>query len=373
MFNKDGIPFFIIMIPFLAIIFVAFFSLSYYLKITEENFQQDLTEYKTVYKKAYPNKDISQIKVQKEKQIESVKDDYIHFMITILICILIFMVLFTILMMTIVNDIIRKYIKKVEYREAELENLNASLESKVNKGIEEGKRKDKAILQQAKLARLGSMINMIAHQWRQPLSELSGTLMELETATLFKKVNEKHILSSISKSDILIEFMSNTIDDFRNFYKPDKTKEHFNIGKACEKAICLIQASLNSNGIQLQVNVQNNREVYGYPREFSQVILNLISNAQDILVEKKVVNPLIVLNSYTQGLNSVITVKDNAGGIQEEYIDLIFDPYFTTKDKTKGTGLGLYISKLIIERNMGGELSVHNDNDGAVFKIVLTG
>ncbi len=137
------------------------------------------------------------------------------------------MILFTLLMVTIINDIIRKYIKQVLNKEEKLESLNKNLAVKVQQGIEEAKEKDKAILRQSKLARLGGMISMIAHQWRQPLTELSGVLMELETATRFKKVNEEHILNSIERSDKLIDFMSSTIDDFRNFYKPDKKKEMF--------------------------------------------------------------------------------------------------------------------------------------------------
>ena len=371
MFNKDGIPFFIIVIPFLTITFISFFSLSYYLKITEENFQKDLIEFKALYIKANPNKDIKQFEIKKQKDIKELKDTYTKFMIIISIAILIFMILFTALMMTIVNDIIKKYKRKVENREQKLENLNKSLEYKVEIGIEDGKRKDKAILQQARLARMGSMISMIAHQWRQPLSELSGTLMELEAATRFKKVDEKHILNSLEKSDTLIDFMSNTIDDFRNFYKPDKKKEDFNILEYCKKAMDLVDASLKDNNIELQLEIKNNRNFHGYPREFSQVILNLISNARDILIERKIQNPIIYFKLESKGLKSIITVRDNAGGIFEENLELIFDPYFSTKDSSKGTGLGLYIAKLIIERNMGGELSVSNEEHGAMFKITL--
>lgn len=373
MFNKEGIPFFIIMIPFLSIIFIAFFSLSYYLKITEENFQKDMKEYKALYLKANPHKDFKTIKIEKKENIESLKSDYTKFIIILTICIIIFIVIFTFLMITIVNDIIEKYIKEVQYRENELENLNQNLAGKVQKGIQEAKRKDKAILQQAKLARMGSMISMIAHQWRQPLSELSGTLMELETATRFKKVDDKHILSSIEKSDTLIEFMSNTIDDFRNFYKPDKRKENFDLLEYCKKAIELIKASLQESDIKLILDIKNNKNFYGYPREFSQVILNLISNARDILIERDIKDPQILFKLESKGLNSIITVQDNAGGIPKDNLELIFDPYFSTKDSTKGTGLGLYISKLIIERNMGGELSVQNGKNGAIFKITLTG
>jgi signal transduction histidine kinase len=276
-------------------------------------------------------------------------------------------------MILIVRDVIKIYKHEVQDKEDKLKSLNDTLFIKVEYGIEEGKQKDKKILEQAKLARIGSMISMIAHQWRQPLSELSGILMELETATRFKKVDENHILTAIEKSDKMIQFMSNTIDDFRNFYKPDKTKEEFLVSTSCQNAINIINATLKNFNIELNVNIGNDKKIYGYPTEFSQVILNILSNAKDVLVEKKTKNPRIDMEINSKGVLSIITIKDNAGGITNKNQELIFDPYFSTKDSSKGTGLGLYISKLIVERNMGGELSVYNDEEGAVFKIVVAG
>lgn len=375
MFNKEGIPFFTIMIPFLTILFVSFFSTSYYLKLTNENFEADLLEYKKLYilKSNANDKDI--LTIEKQKRAEHIirQEKFKEFMLVLTTAILIFMALFSMLMITVISDVVKKYKQQVQAKEAKLQNLNRTLSSKVEAGIEEGKRKDKAMLQQSKLARMGAMISMIAHQWRQPLTELSGILMELETATRFKKVNDDHILNSIERSDKMIEFMSNTIDDFRNFYKPDKKKENFYVLDSCKKAINLISAALDDGGIELELNVKKDREIYGYPTEYSQVILNLLTNARDILVEKKIKNPKITISIDSMGVLSIVKLSDNAGGIKEENFDLIFDPYFSTKDSSKGTGLGLYISKLIIERNMGGELSVKNDEQGAVFKIVLAG
>ncbi len=373
MFNKEGIPFFVIIIPFLCIVFISFFSVSYYLKLENKNFEEDLKELKVLYSQTEQKIPFIQIENQKKEQFKKRINTYEHFIKILTITIIIFMMLFTYLMVTIVNDIIKKYVNQVQHKEEKLQNLNKNLEQKVQLGIEEGKRKDKAILEQSKLARIGSMISMIAHQWRQPLTELSGILMELETATRFKKVTDEHILNSIEKSDRMIEFMSNTIDDFRNFYKPDKKKENFNLLEACQKAINLIDATLHENAIELKVETKCDKDIFGYPTEFSQVILNLISNAKDILVEKEIENPRIELTIDAKGINNIITVKDNAGGINEAHLELVFDPYFSTKDTSKGTGLGLYISKLIIERNMGGELTAQNDEEGAIFKIVLVG
>ena len=375
MFNKEGIPFFIIIVPFLAILFISFFSTSYYLKLTNTNFQTDLKEFRQLYisQNKYDENKLLKLIKQKEKLHEIRQGEFKNFMFVLTIVIFVFMILFSMLMSSIINDVIKKYKQQVQNREEKLENLNKTLSTKVENGIAEGKRKDKAILQQSKLARMGAMISMIAHQWRQPLTELSGILMELETATRFKKVNDEHILASIDKSDKMIEYMSNTIDDFRNFYKPDKKKETFDVLDYCTKAINLVNASLDDSSIILDVQVKQNRLIHGYPTEFAQVILNLISNAKDILVEREIGKPKITLVIEARGSLCIIKVKDNAGGLDEKNFDLIFDPYFTTKHSSKGTGLGLYISKLIIERNMGGELSVQNDEEGAVFKIVLLG
>lgn len=375
MFNKEGIPFFIIIIPFLSIVFVAFFALSYYLKLADENFEHDLQEYKTHYfQQANASVEkFTQIAQKKRHQLLKRQGEYVRFMTILTGCILLFMALFTILMTTIINDIVKKYIGQVEEEEKKLQDLNATLSTKVRLGIEEGKRKDKAILRQSRLARMGSMISMIAHQWRQPLSELSGVLMELETATRFKKVTPDHILNSIERSDKTIEFMSNTIDDFRNFYKPDKTKEVFWVQDSCQSAINLINATVKNLNINLKFDIKEDKQIFGYPTEYSQVVLNILSNAKDVLMEKRVKNACIHMSVDVQDGLSVVTIKDNAGGIKEKHFDLLFDPYFSTKDASRGTGLGLYISKLIIEENMGGELSVHNDDEGAVFQIILEG
>ena len=375
MFNKEGIPFFIIMIPFLSIILGALFTMSYYLKLSNENFQVDLKEYKEVYilQKTYDMKKLDEIIKNKMVIHETREEKYQHFIIILTSCILVFMFFFTLLMVNIINDIVKKYMSKVQNKEKKLQNLNETLSSKVAVGIEEGKKKDRAMLQQSKLARMGSMISMIAHQWRQPLSELSGVLMELEMSTISKKVNDKQILDSISRSNHTINFMSNTIDDFRNFYRPDKKKEYFNISDACQNAFNIINATLNNLGIDLILDIKEDKKIKGYPTEYAQVILNIISNAKDILIERNIPEPKIYVSIDKTDYSSIVIIRDNAQGIDEKSLDLIFDPYYSTKDSAKGTGLGLYISKLIIEKNMTGELSVENDEEGAVFKIVVVG
>ena len=374
MFNKEGIPFFIIVIPFLSILFVSFLSISYYLKLSNETYQTEINEYKRLHLEKLSDTQIINTFLEiKIKEHEEEEKKFKRFLLTATAVILVFMILFTFLMLSIIKDVIKKYKLQVQNRESALESLNENLSLKVKQGIEEAKQKDRKILEQAKLARIGSMISMIAHQWRQPLSQLSGILMELETTTRFKKVDNDYILNAIDKSDKMIEFMSNTIDDFRNFYKPDKKKEDFYVSDACKKAINIIDATLENLGINLILDIKEDKKIFGYPTEFSQVILNIISNAKDVLIEKNIKNPKIEINIESKGILSIITIKDNAGGIEEKNLEQIFDPYYSTKDSSKGTGFGLYISKLIIERNMGGDLSVSNNSEGAVFKIVVAG
>jgi len=372
MFNKEGIPFFIIIIPFLSIVFLSFFTTSYHMKITEETMNLELKAHQSapLWKTLSLNEQEKSLQEIKEHHAQQ-QQKYIHFAIVITVCILLFIVFFSFVMISIVHEVVQKYIDKVNQKEKSLNELNENLATQVAMGIEKGKQQDKAILRQSRQARMGSMISMIAHQWRQPLSELSGVLMELEMATRLKKANEEHILSSIDRSDALIEYMSKTIDDFRNFYKPDKTKERFSIYEACQKALQLIDPSLKHSEITCNVVLIEDKQITGYPNEYAQVILNIISNAKDILIERSIFEPQITVRIDSRRSLSVVTIQDNGGGIEASMMERIFDPYFTTKDTTKGTGLGLYISQLIIEKNMYGDLSVANDDVGAVFTIIV--
>lgn len=217
---------------------------------------------------------------------------------------------------------------------------------------------------------MGEMISMIAHQWRQPLCEISGIFMEMETAAKFDKADKKFIERESKDGTRIISYMSKTIDDFRDFFKPAKTKEDFSLYRACEEAITLASASLKSKDISLDLKVQRDVYVSGYPSEFAQVILNLILNAKDILIERNIKNPTIVISIKEDDGKALVYVSDNAGGIDKDILERVFEPYFSTK-KSSGTGLGLYMSKMIIEENMGGEIYAQNTEIGVVFCIKI--
>ncbi|PHR72976.1 MAG: histidine kinase [Arcobacter sp.] len=314
--------------------------------------------------------EIQKVIITKKKRLEEKIDKYIEVTIGITILLLLFMSFLSVMVSQKINKTFKGYQDKVHKKELKLKDLNQNLHSKIALALKEAQEKDRAMLHQSRLARMGKMLNMISHQWRQPLSQLAGIMMELETTVAFKKANNQFVLSCASDATKIIQFMSLTIDDFKNFFKPEKNKEFFYVSKACNEAVSLIKDSLINENIRLHLDIKNDKRIKGYEREYAQVILNFLVNAKDALLSKKIKDAHITLSIDTKDKRSIVSVKDNAQGIKEEHMDLIFEPYFSTK-KAQGTGLGLYMAKMIIETNMQGKLSVHNDEDGAVFKIVI--
>jgi len=217
------------------------------------------------------------------------------------------------------------------------------------------------LLQQSRLASMGEMISTIAHQWRQPLTHLSYLFMNLN-----KKADDPtFVRKKLEEGRGQITFMSQTIEDFSNFYNPSKEKEEFSIKEACEKAYLIATPTLKRSDIPLSLEVKKDFSIYGNQNEFEQVILNLINNARDMLVKREINTPYI---SIMIG-NHTLMISDNAGGIENANINKIFEPYFSTKEKSDG--IGLYIAKTIIEKEMKGTLTVRNSTEGAVFTIAL--
>lgn len=253
----------------------------------------------------------------------------------------------------------------------ELEELNRTLEERVKKEVEANIRKDQLMLRSARQAQMGEMLSMIAHQWRQPLSSIStitGNLMVYLELDTYDKEQFMEMLASINDH---AQFLSRTINDFRHFFNPNKKKEHADLKEILEQTINIIGRSLEYKNIDLQRDVSFNSTIATYPNEITQVFLNIIKNAQDVIVEKEIENPKIRITGYEEGNCQVVEIADNAGGIPEESLDKIFDPYFSTKDEKTGTGLGLYMSKLIIEKHCKGKLIAENRDDGACFIISM--
>jgi signal transduction histidine kinase len=248
--------------------------------------------------------------------------------------------------------------------------LNENLEKKVIEEIEKNRQKERMLLQQSKLAIMGEMISMIAHQWRQPLSSMKILVQSIEFKNRRGVLTDEHIKESVDDTSVLIDHLSKTIDDFRDFFKPNKSKEVIEIKYIAKEALGFLAHTLSMNGIKIHTDCQIQRSVYIYKRELLQVFMNIINNAKDALLSSNPDTKEVYLKGIETEDSVIVTIEDTAGGIPAHIIDKVFDPYFSTKC-VNGTGLGLYMSKVIIDTHLNGMLSVENSDKGAIFKIEL--
>jgi PAS domain S-box-containing protein len=262
----------------------------------------------------------------------------------------------------------RKAEEQLILQQMQLRELNRTLEERVREEVSKNREKDVMLIQQNRQAALGEVLDHIAHQWKQPLNAISliTYLLRDNDSLTMDEVN-----ATVDKILGQVDHMSQTINVFRDFYRPDKEKSVFLVKVGIDRAISFIIPALQYESIKVEVDVDPKLAALGYPKEFAQVILNLLSNARDAFMEKKVEKPRLNLRGFADGEMAVVTVTDNAGGISEETIAKIFDMNFTTKELSGGTGIGLYMSKNIIERHMGGTLTAGNVVDGAQFMIRL--
>ena len=237
--------------------------------------------------------------------------------------------------------------------------------------LTELKEKETLLFQKAKMADMGEMIGNIAHQWRQPLAIINSIVGVL------KEKNSREILASselgvkLKDVEVNIQYMSNTINDFMTFYRPNKEKENFSVREAVVHSIEIISASVDPKVLDIRFEDNNEVYVHGFINEYTQVVVSLLTNAKDLLKNKEVSGAFIEIKILENKESVVLEIRDNAGGIKEENVNKVFQPYFTTKHKSMGTGLGLYISKMIIENSMNGKLSVQNVNSGVKFSIEM--
>jgi PAS domain S-box-containing protein len=258
------------------------------------------------------------------------------------------------------RDITERQVAERALREETIERLRA---------VEALREKEQMLIQQSRLAAMGEMIGNIAHQWRQPLNNLGLIVQQLPLFYKFGELTKESLDENVMQSMNIIQHMSKTIDDFRNYFRPDKEKVEFKVRETIDNALSLIKDSFKNQQIIIDVIAKNDPIIYGYRNEFAQVLLNILNNARDILTERATANPKVTITIFSEGSRAVVTISDNAGGIPEEIMGKIFDPYFTTKGPQEGTGVGLFMSKTIIEKNMGGKLTGRNITDGAEFRI----
>ena len=253
----------------------------------------------------------------------------------------------------------------------ELKQINSSLELRVKEAVEENRQKDQQMLAQSRLAQMGEMLSMIAHQWKQPLSSITATTGSMSLHMQLDTYDEKLLEEKIENINTYTQYLSSTINDFRNFFKPDKEKKDTNLNKIVEASMQIIGSSLKADGIDVVTELNAHETLNTYPNELQQVVLNLLKNAKDAYVQKGIKSAKIHIKTYTKERHVVLEVCDQAGGIKDEDIAYIFDPYYTTKEAFDGTGLGLYMSKLIIEEHCNGTLHVKNEENGACFSFSL--
>ena len=233
------------------------------------------------------------------------------------------------------------------------------------------KEKNKLLTQQSRMAQMGEMISMIAHQWRQPLAAISATSASIELKSRLNKLDNDTAQQKAQDRSAFSQHLSKTIDDFRDFFKPNKEKAETSYDELIPSVLEIIGVFIGNKNIELIQELNCHDRFISYPNELKQVILNLIKNAEDALLEKRIENPYIKISTYKENDKYILEVSDNAGGVKEGIMENIFDPYFSTKTKKEGTGLGLYMSKTIIEEHCGGKLTIANNNDGAVFTVEL--
>ena len=262
-----------------------------------------------------------------------------------------------------------------EEHEKSLKMLDRSLEiasEEMQEALERNREQSWQMIQQSRLASMGEMISMIAHQWRQPLNAISLTASDLKLRMMMGKTDDDAFVEGLEKVVTYVHHLSDTIEDFRTFFKAGKRRSKTSFKEIVQSLKGIIETSLKNSPIVVNYDLDKSRQFTSYPNEIKQVVLNLVKNAQDVLIERGVENPRIDIVAGFDGVRNYLQVRDNGGGIEPSILGRIFEPDFSTKNES-GTGLGLYMSKIIIEEHCGGKLKVENSDQGAVFTVELEG
>jgi len=270
---------------------------------------------------------------------------------------------------------------QLEEQTVELEEMNESLEDRIALEIEKNAKQERDIFQQSKQAALGDMIGNIAHQWRQPLSAISTSASGMQLTYQIGALNDEDFMNFTSAIIDNSKYLSQTIDDFRDFIKSEKKIKRFDLSDCVEKCMAIVNSSINNHHLNIQTKYEDNIFIYNYDNELQQAIINIFNNAKDALKEKiqDSDDRVIFIETYQKDNNAIVSIKDTAGGIPEDIMEKIFEPYFTTKHQSQGTGLGLYMTHQIIIDSMKGKLDVENVSfeyenkqySGAQFSIIL--
>lgn len=274
----------------------------------------------------------------------------------------------------LLRDVNNSLKEKVEEKTKELREVNNELEIRIKKEVEDNLKKDRLLSQQQKMVSMGQMIENIAHQWRQPLSLITTGVSGIKLKKQLNDLDDDFFYKTLDSILNTSKYLSNTIDDFRYFFKPQKEKENFYLEKCCRKTIDLMNPNFSNKDIQITYKIEN-IQVCGYETELIQVLINILNNSKDALEFLNENEKFIFIDIFREDNKAVIEIKDNAGGIEEEIIDKVFEPYFTTKHQTQGTGIGLFMCKEIINKHMNGQINIVNtsfEDKNKIYKGTLT-
>lgn len=269
-----------------------------------------------------------------------------------------------------INYDVDKDFKGINRFSLELEKLNIELEKMFHHELEENKKKEALMIYQSRLAAMGEMIGNIAHQWRQPLSTLSMVLMNMKDAYDHNELEPVYFEDKIKRSNDLIHHMSQTIDDFRYFFRPRQEASLFKIKDVLDYVERFLEDSLRLKEIDMRIGVDGDMEMWGLGNQLAQVVFTIVQNSVDAISDKQMIGGIIEIDVIENSQNIELVIKDNAGGFTDEALAKVFEPYFTTKED-KGTGLGLYMSKTVIEKGFRGNIDISNHGEGACIRLIL--
>ncbi len=253
-------------------------------------------------------------------------------------------------------------------QQKQLEEINSNLEGRINDAVTELRKKDDILIQQSRLTAMGEMISAIAHQWRQPLNNIGLIVQSLQLAFKANDLTVQELNEDVADTMNILRQISETIDDFRNFFSYEEESSSFVVNDLVSRALSFVGSALKKRGIRVELDEQDDITATGYPNEYVQALLNIILNARDVLLDNQT-SPLITIRIFEENGRAIVTVRDNGGGISEANLTKIFDPYFTTKNQSTGAGIGLYMAKMIFEKKMHGSLTARNVDGGAEFRI----
>jgi two-component system, NtrC family, C4-dicarboxylate transport sensor histidine kinase DctB len=314
----------------------------------------------SIYLTSLINYDLS-IAINEKRNTDKVFNTIMIFSIIFIFIVFLFSIILSLLVINNFRKLHNSLEQKVDDKTKELQELNNYLEMRISKEVSQNRKKDILMFQQARLASLGEMLNNIAHQWRQPLGAITMIIQSFQTKMFLGKLTPELVEEKVNDALLLAYNMSSTLHDFRNFFSPNKIKSEFSIKKCIEHSIELSKYLLLQESIEVKLIIRKDVKINSYYNELSHVFLNIISNSKDALcsnVDKNDRIIKIVVHTFQNHL--MVNIIDNGGGIPQKILPKIFEPYYTTKYKSAGTGIGLYMSKQIIEKHMNGEISCKN-------------